>query len=96
MHLQFNYIKPNKLEFLNLPTSNSSFDQILSSKKLHEYSHENIYTTHCILTENTFSLTKNSHHLIHPQLNTISTPLTCMAVSVIMTLLKTTFILLRN
>ena len=29
MHLQFNFDKPNKLELLNLPTSNFSFDQTL-------------------------------------------------------------------
>ena len=33
MHLQFNFLKPYELEFLNLSTSNSSFDQIVFSKK---------------------------------------------------------------
>ena len=32
MRLQINFIKTNKHEVSNLPTSNYSFDQILSSK----------------------------------------------------------------
>ena len=44
MHLQFIFIKHNKLEFLNLPTSNGLFDQILSYKKLYHCSYKNMYT----------------------------------------------------
>ena len=50
MHLQFNFIKPNNFEFLNRASSNCSFEQILSSKKLHHYSHENFYTQHTLHT----------------------------------------------
>ena len=39
-----------KLDFLSLPTSNYSFDQIFSSTKLHQYCYENFYTHHTLHT----------------------------------------------
>ena len=40
-----------KLDFLNLPTSNSSSDQIFSSTKLHQYCYENFYTHYTLHTK---------------------------------------------
>ena len=66
MQLQFNFITSSKLEFLNLPASNS---------RMIRYSHLRNYTknlmntsllaTHCTLTKkNIVSSTTNSHHPI--------------------------------
>ena len=56
MHLQFKFIKPSKLEFLNFPIPYTLLDHILSFEKLHQYSYEtSILTTHCTLTKNIFS-----------------------------------------
>ena len=41
IHLQLNFIKHNKLDFLHLLTPNPSFDQILSFSKLQQCSYEN-------------------------------------------------------
>ena len=59
MHLQFKFIKPNKLELLKLPNSNSSFDQIVSSKKVHQYPYENFYTHHTLHTNQKHNFVNN-------------------------------------
>ena len=43
MHLQFNFIEPNQLDFLNVNNNKNSFDQVVSSEKLHQYSNKNFY-----------------------------------------------------
>ena len=42
MHLQFNFVHPEKLEFQKLSNNNNSLEYIFSSEKLHQYSYENI------------------------------------------------------
>ena len=41
MRFQFNFIKPNNLEFLKSTNKNNSLDQIFSSKERHQYSNAN-------------------------------------------------------
>ena len=55
-----------------------------------------ILTPHCTLIKIIFSEITNSHHLLHPQLNKHTNPLTYMAVSVIMTLVKIISLIIPN
>ena len=54
MHRQFKFIKPYKLKVSNVTNNNNSLDQLLSSKKLHQYSYENFHPHHGLHT--------NKHH----------------------------------
>ena len=55
MQLQIIFIKPYKLEFLNVTNNNNSLDQILSPKNLQQYSYEKFFVHHALHT--------NKHHI---------------------------------
>ena len=70
MNLQYNFINSNKLEYLNLPTSKSSFDQILASLKLHHFSDGNVYTRHTLhISKKHIFGTKNGSPTYSPSAN---------------------------
>ena len=48
LHPQVIFIQPNKLEILNLPTSNFLFDPCLSFEKLNRKSYENFHSHHTL------------------------------------------------
>ena len=97
LQFRFNFFQPKKLEFLKLGTSNSSSDQVLSSKNsTRTLVKTSVLITHYILRWNIISLTTNSHHPIHRRINAHSTYLTRMTVSVITTHLKSFPVLLEN
>ena len=100
MHFQFNFIKPNNLESVNLHTSISSLDKILSSRKLHQFSYENFNSHHTLHTSKKHIFISNKFSSpfcpIEPPLNTHSLPPNYRAVSVIMTSQRIFHLLFRD
>ena len=59
MHVQFNVYEPSKLESFYLINDKYSLDQILSSKKLYQYSYENFSAHPALHTSKHRSFVKN-------------------------------------
>ena len=81
-HFQFNFLKPTKLDYINLPLNSLQYSQIMNAKRAHQFSYETFYNHHYL------NSTNQNHLFIQPSiplhthcmLNTILIPFIVMVV----------------
>ena len=51
-HFQFNFLKPTKLDYINLPLNSLQYSQIMNAKRAHQFSYETFYNHHYLNSTN--------------------------------------------
>ena len=51
-HFQFNFLKPTKLDYINLPLNSLQYSQIMNAKRAHQFSYETFYNHHHLNSTN--------------------------------------------